>query len=251
MIADCRGSPTPSTRLGPRLVAAGLLLLLASGCARPLVERAIAARGGPLPRVSREVEARVYRAFPGTWRWRIDYAVPDLLRWTLETYGDEQSYVYDGEALRYYLGSGLVTADPAAASGFRTQVRWIALTNLDVLASHAGLRLEELDAGRLPPGVAAGLHATYADGAVYELYFDAGDLLVGARGPIVVPAVGAGELRATFGGFRDVSGYLLPQRGRYTLDGEPLFDETILRWVPGDPRLTPEGFLGPLPRTQR
>ena len=31
-----------------------------------------------------------------SWTWRFDYRVPDLLRWTLETYGDEQSVAYDG-----------------------------------------------------------------------------------------------------------------------------------------------------------
>src|SRR4051795_1179737 len=122
-------------------LAAGAVLLLCSGCTRPLLERAIAARGGPLTSLSRDVEAEVFVGFPGSWRWRFDYRVPDSLRWTLETYGDQQSVSYDGHTVQFYLGSARIAPAPAALGDFRSQVRWLAVTSLDALSSHDGVVL--------------------------------------------------------------------------------------------------------------
>jgi len=243
-----------AARQGSFTASAGraLAVLVAAGCTAPLVERAIDARGGPLTSVSRDVQAEVHHPkIPGTWRWRIDYRTPDLLRWTLETWGEEQSFAYDGSRLRLFLGSAPLPSDPAVAEGFKTEVRWIAATALDVLADEARVAVQELPRAALPPGAASGLRVTWRDdGATYLLYFDARDRLTGASGPIAVPLIGAGELRASFEDFRAVDGFLLPHRGRYTLDGEPLFDETILRWRPDDPSLTPDAFTRP-PRPAR
>lgn len=228
--------------LGPVLCAL-IVAVAATGCARSLVERAIAARGGPLESASRESEAEVYEKIPGTWAWRIDYRVPDRLRWTLETWGDEQTYAYDGQTVRYFLGTAPVGSDPALARAVRTQVRWIGLSLLDVLDDERLLVVEELPRDALPAGVASGLRATWReDGTSYLLYFDERDLLVASRGPVDVPVIGSGELVASYEDFREVGGFLLPFRGRYTLDGRPLFDETVLRWVPNDPALTEEAF---------
>src|SRR5258708_770275 len=95
-----------------RSVVCALLVAVGAGCSRPLLERAIAARGGPLTSLSRDVEADVQAGFPGSWTWRFDYRVPDLLRWTLETYGDEQSVAYDGKDVHFFLGSARLADTP-------------------------------------------------------------------------------------------------------------------------------------------
>jgi hypothetical protein len=228
-------------------LAAGVLVVLCTGCTRPLLERAIAARGGPLTNLSRDVEAEVFAGFPGTWSWRFDYRVPDLLRWTLETYGDRQSVAYDGRAVHFYLGSARIAEAPPALGDFRSQVRWVAVTTLDALASQDGATVRELPPGDLPPGARSGLDVTYDDGARYALYFDASDLLIAAEGPIVLPTIAAGRMRASYSEFGVADGFRLPYRGRYTLDAQPFFDEKVLRYVPNDPRLTAASFAGPPP----
>jgi hypothetical protein len=227
------------------VLAATTAAWLASGCSASLVERAVAARGGAVRSVSRAVEADVYAKVPGTWHWRIDYRTPDLLRWTLETWGEEQTYAFDGETVRLFLGSTPVASDPGIASGVRSQVRWIALTMLDVLTDDRRVSVDELSGG-LPPGARAGLRVTWRDdGSSYRLYFDERDLLVAASGPIALPLVGAGELTATFADFRKVGGFVLPHRGHYALDGDALLDERVLRWVPNDATLTVDAFTRP------
>jgi hypothetical protein len=217
--------------------------LAVSACARNLVERAIAARGGPLTSLSREVSAEVYQAMPGSWRWQTAYRVPDLYRWTIRTYGEDQHYVYDGKALSCYVGTALVETSPSATSSFRTHARWTALTSLDVLGDRDRVTWSELDAGSLPPGAAHGLTARFRDdGSTYLLWFDADDRLIGGEGDISLPPFGGGRLRASFADFRTVSGFILPSTGHYLLNGRPLFDERVLRAVPNDPRLTAESF---------
>src|SRR5438552_8286191 len=64
----------PAATSKGRVAAILAALVLAAGYApRPLLERAIRARGGPLASMARQVEAEVYLAFPGTWRWRTVY----------------------------------------------------------------------------------------------------------------------------------------------------------------------------------
>ena len=47
---------------------------IAAGCtARPLLERAIAARGGALQGVVLNAEAQVYAGVPGRWHYRRTY----------------------------------------------------------------------------------------------------------------------------------------------------------------------------------
>jgi hypothetical protein len=239
-------------RRAVRATAVVALVALSAGCTRPLVERAIAARGGAMQSVSRDADADVRRGFPGRWTWRFDYRVPDQLRWTLDTYGEAQSVSFDGRTTRYFLGSASLPNAPATLAGFETVVRWTAVTTLDALAGGApAATVRDLDARELPQGIAAGLEATYADGAVYVLYFDDRDLLVCAEGPIVVPTIASGRLRATYTDFATTDGYLLPRTADYTLDGEPFFRESVTRWTVDDPRLTPEAFAGPPPRPGR
>ena len=237
-------SPARNTpRAGAILV---LLVLVASGCARPLLERAIVARGGTLQSLSRASTADVTRGFPGQWAWRFDYRVPDRLRWTIETYGEEQSIAYDGSTVRYFLGSARLPETPAALADFASIVRWTSVTTLDALARDPDVVLRELAPAETPAGAASALEVRYrSDGARYVLSFDAADRLVAAEGPIAVPTIAAGRMHAAYGDFVTVDGYVLPRVGDYTIDGAPFFRETVRRWVPNDPRLGPASFAGP------
>lgn len=238
-----------SLRVAARLV---LLALAVSGCARPLLERAIAARGGSLQSLSRTSTADVTRGFPGEWAWRFDYRVPDRLRWTIETYGEEQSIAFDGTTVRYFLGTAALPEAPAALADFASIVRWTAVTTLDALARDPDVALRELPREETPPGAASALEVLYrSDGARYVVSFDAADRLIAAEGPIAVPTIATGRMHAAYADFTTVDGYVLPRVGDYTLDGAPFFRETVRRWVPNDPRLGPDGFTGPPAPTSR
>lgn len=237
-----------SFRCGAAAVACAAIVLVTvvSGCARPLLERAIAARGGELQSVSRSSTADVVRGFPGAWQWRFDYRVPDRLRWTIETYGEEQSIAYDGTTVRYFLGSAALPETPAALGDFASIVRWTSVTTMDALARDPDVTLRELPREDAPAGAAAALEVRYrSDGARYVLSFDATDRLVAADGPITVPTIATGRMHASYSDFTTVDGYVLPRVGSYTIDGAPFFRETVLRWAPNDPRLGPASFAGP------
>jgi hypothetical protein len=249
MTTTCEERSASVRALAAALVAIGALL--ATGCTRPLLERAIAARGGPLQSLSREVEADVYAGFPGTWNWRFDYRVPDALRWTIETYGEEQSVTFDGETVRFYLGDAAVAEAPPALGDFRSEVRWMQVTTLDAIGHETGIVAHEIERRDLPPGVAAGLDVTFPDGARYQLFFDDADLLIAADGPIVLPTIAVGRMHAVFSDFRQAGGYQLPYRGSYTLDAQPLFDERVQGYVANDPGLTAASFRGPPARPKR
>src|SRR5262245_29026400 len=87
------------------IVRAAALVVLASACtSRPLVARAIHARGGPLRGIVREVEADVYAGFPGTWRWRTAFLLPTSYAWSIYTAGAPDHYLFDGGAARAFVG---------------------------------------------------------------------------------------------------------------------------------------------------
>jgi hypothetical protein len=223
-----------------------MLAPVAAGCTRPLLERAITARGGDLVSLSRVADAEVSRGFPGAWSWRLDYRVPDQLRWTIETYGEDQSIAFDGTQVRYYLGSAALPQVPSALADFMSIVRWTSVTTLDALASDPAVSVRELPRAALPAGAAAALEVIYRDdGDRYVLSFDGGDRLVGAEGPIVVPTIASGRMRATYADFSSTGGYDLPRSCTYTIDGTPFFRETVVRWVPNDLRLSAASFTGP------
>src|SRR5207244_7989725 len=144
---------TEASKLGESLAAtskgrvAAILaaLVLAAGCApRPLLERAIRARGGPLASMARQVEAEVYLAFPGTWRWRTVYMVPDRYAWTIFTAAEPDHYLFDGTAVRAFIGGREVSADTDPSAPLRSNARFTALVNLDAL------RLPAARPARLP-----------------------------------------------------------------------------------------------------
>jgi hypothetical protein len=119
------------------------------------------------------------------------------------------------------------------------------VTTLDELASDPAVSVRELPHDALPAGAEAALEVTYREGGDrYLLSFDAADRLIVAEGPIVVPTIATGRMRATYANFASTGGYVLPNTCSYTIDGEPFFRETVVRWVPNDPRLTPASFTG-------
>lgn len=244
-----RRAGTRGGAAGPRAVRAVVALAVAAGlvgCARPLLDRAIAARGGPLGASLREVEATVHQGFPGTWTWRIALLEPDLVRWTIHTWGEEQSYVFDGSRVLLFLGSASLPVEPAAAGGFRSQARWLAVTGLDLLRDGRRVEVAEIPRDEVPAGATAGLRVRFRDdGATYRLWFDGRDLLVAAEGEVALPPVGAGPLRADFSGFAPVGGYLLPTAGRYVLAGRPLMEEKVLRWATNPPGLDAAALVAP------
>lgn len=209
-----------------------ILALTSVGCARTIVDRAIRARGGELVGVTREVNARVYQGMPGDWSWELAYRAPRDLRWTLHTWGEEQSYVFaDGRAI-YTLGTARLPVPAGADESMLTQSRWLAVTSLDVLRQPTEASWRELPAAALPPAAVAGIEVRLRDGDTpYRLFFDAADRLIAAEGEISMPPIGSGLLRAHYQSFRDVDGYRLPYRIVYELDGKPFFDEEVVRYV--------------------
>jgi hypothetical protein len=211
------------------------------GCARPLpVDLALEAQGGPLGAFTREVEARVHYGFPGVWRWELAYEPPQRLRFSLHTTGAPQDYVFDGTALHSYLGGTPVSSDRRDAAAYRSIARWLRVTSLEVRSEAAGVTWGGVAGDALGGDAVRGVWLRFhSDGARYVLGFDAEDRLVSASGPIEIPGIGAGRLQARFSEFRSVEGYRVPFAGSYRLNGEPFFDERVIRFVPGRAVLDP------------
>ena len=241
-LGKSRPAATPKGRAAAVLAA----LVLAAGCApRPLLERAIRARGGPLVNIARQVEADVYRAFPGTWRWHTVYMVPDRYAWTIFTAAEPDHYLFDGTTVRAFIGGRQVSADSDPSAPLRSHARFTAVVNLDALRL-PGVRMAPLPEGELPPGASAGLAVVLADdGAQYRLGFDRRGLLVWAEGPVRLPPLGEGRVVARFSDFRRVAGFLVPFRTSYTVGDQPLADERALAVCPADPAVSLESFRTP------
>jgi len=209
---------------------------------RPLLERAIHARGGALRSFVRASDVDVEAMFPGAWQWRMAFLAPDRYAWSIVTTGGVDHYLFDGQLVRAFVGGRLVASDAAPGSPLRTQARFIAVTNLDL---GAGASVLPLPASELPSGVAAGLSVVLGDGSRYRLGFDDRNLLVWATGPFEVPQIGRGELTARYDDFRRVGRLLLPFRIRYDLDGRELAVERVVRLCPDDPAVVPASFESP------
>ncbi len=238
-----RGSRVPVGGLARILVVA----LVLAGCApRPLLTRAIRARGGPLHGIVRQVEADVHPAVvAGTWHWRTAFLLPHWYAWTIYTSHGADHYVFDGTITRAFSGDREVAAGSEPSGPLRTQAGFTAAIHLDALLL-PGARVVPLPAGDLPQGVAAGLAVGLgADAARFRLGFDARDLLVWAAGPVDLPPLGRGELVVRFSDFRRVGGRVLPHHAAYTLDGIPLAEERTLAACPNDPALVPSAFVVP------
>lgn len=171
------------------------------------------------------------------------FLAPDHYRFTLLTAGRDQHYVYDGETLRAFIGDAEISSTTGSdARAFASHARWMAVISLAPLRGVQGLEIEEIPPveSALPAG--RRLSVRFADGDRYRLSFDAAGHLALARGPIVIPGIGEGELVARFVDYRRVGSFELPFGTRYSLGGEPLFDERVTRFVPQDPSLEEASF---------
>jgi hypothetical protein len=230
---------TPAARV--ILVALGVL---ATGCApRPLLERAVRARGGPLRSFVRVSEADVQAGFPGAWQWRMAFLAPDRYAWSIVTTTGMDHYIFDGRAVHAFVGGREVASNAARDAPLRLQARFIAITSLDLAAGATVVPLAPADR---PPGVDEAVSVTMPDdGTRYRLGFDDRGLLVWATGPFDVPQAGRGELTARYDDYRRVQGLLLPFRITYALGPRPLAVEHVTHACPNDPALTPASFAAP------
>jgi len=220
------------------------IAFLAAACApQPLVQRAIRARGGPISNLVRRVEADVFAGFPGMWRWRTAFAVPNRYAWTIETRGEANHYLFDGQTMRAFVGSLQVGEDPSADAALRTHARFVAVAALDVLLL-PGVRVGL--AAEVPDGTAAALDVVFTDdGARYRLGFDAMARLIWLEGRIALPPLADGPGIARFEDFRSIERLLLPFRTRYELGGTLFADERALAVCPNVPGLTDASFRSP------
>ncbi len=220
------------------------MLLIAGWAPRPLVARAIRARGGPLTSVVREVEADVRMGFPGTWRWRTVFLLPDRYAWTIYTTGEPDHYVTDGRTTRAFVGTRLVTEE-AGANALRTHARFAAVQNLDALLL-PGVAIAPLAAGDLPAGAVAGLAAVFADdGSRFRLGFDAQDRLMYVEGALSLPPFADGRVEARVTAFARAGGVELPSRTTYRIGDQLLSEERTLAACPDPPGLTAAAFATP------
>jgi len=246
-LRDRRGG-APAWR-GAALGAA--LLVLAAGCApRPLLARAIRARGGPLHGLVEEIEARVHVGAPGTWQWQRAFLFPDRYAWVITTATEPDAYLFDGSVVRAYIGTRAVSVDRNPAAPLRSHARWTAVVNLDALAL-PGVAVAPLASSELPAGAREGLAVVFADdGARYRLAFDERTLLVAAAGPLDLSPITSGDVTARFADFRRAGGLLLPFETTYARADTPLAEEHVRAACPDPPGLGPEAFVAPdrLPR---
>jgi hypothetical protein len=226
-------------------VAAVVLSLAVPGCApRPRVERAIAARGGPLHALVRHLQEEVRVGFPGRWDVRTVLLVPDRYALTIATATETTHYLFDGTTMRAFIGLRPVAVERSRASALASHARFAAVVNLDVLRL-PGVSVAPLPAAELPPGVAAGLAVVLADGARFRLGLDERDLLVWASGPLDLSPLGRTEVDARFDDFRTTDGLRLAYHAVYAAGGRPLLEERTLAACPNDRRVTPESFESP------
>jgi hypothetical protein len=223
-----------------------VVVMVAGACApRPLLVRALHARGGPLRGLVRDASARVTTGFPGTWRWQTAFLVPDCYAWTIYTTGEPDHYLFDGVTARTYVGQRLVASEAGAAAPLRTQARFAAVMNLDALFL-PGVSVQPLAPGRLPAETVSGLEAVFADdGSRYRLGFDGHDRLVAVDGSVVLPPAGEGHLEARLSDFRATGRWRLPYRVDYAFRGEPLASEETLAACPDPPDLDAAAFAAP------
>jgi len=223
----------------------GVALVLGSGCARgPLLDRAIAARGGALDGLVRQVAAEVREGFPGAWRWRTVFQVPDRYCWSIETTRDPTHYCFDGTVVRAFTGAELISTDASPSAPLRSHALFMAVVNLDALRA-PGVVVTPLPAAELPPGATEGLAAVLpGEPSRYRLAFDADGLLVWAAGTVDLDPFGRGDLQARFSDFRAEHGVVLPHRTEWLLGTETFADERLLAACP-DPTLAADAFRDP------
>lgn len=240
---ECSGAA-----LAPLLLAICLLAGCGSAAPRPaatvcppLIDRAIAVRGGEIRSLRRGAEMQVYFGFPGTWRFEYAFRVPYYYRWTVFTSEQPNHYLWDGETMRAAVGTAVVGVDPSGAAPLRSHARWHAVTYLDSLCS-----------GDMPaqfqslPGDDSGeevlLVRLLDDDSEYLLTFDRQARLLRASGPIEIPPFGATRLTQHYFDFRPAAGLRIAHATRYEVDGIILSEEQTTTFAVNDPALTPDFF---------
>lgn len=220
-------------------------MLWCAGCAtQPLLARAIAARGGPLHGVALNAAARLYTGAPGRWRYTRTYLAPGLYAWRIETSGEPDTYIFDGGAVRSYVGNAETSVDTSAAAPLRSHARWTGLALLDGLDA-PGVSVRELAAAQVPQGAREGLEVRFPDGATYRLGFDTDTLLCSIEGQLDLAPLASGLARARYADQRPVGGLMLPFRATYFAGSQRIADEAIQAACVNPPSLTPAAFIAP------
>jgi hypothetical protein len=226
-------------------VALVAIAAIAAGCTtRPLLERAIAARGGALQGVVLNAEAQVYAGVPGRWLYRRTYLAPDRYAWRIETTGEADTYVFDGSVVRSFVGDAEVAVDASPTAALRSHARWTGVVLLEGLDT-PGVSVAELPPADLPAGAREGLRVRFADGATYRLGFDDHTLLMWADGPLDLSPLINGPTSARYDDPRPAGGILLPRRTTYFAGDQRLAVESIDAACVDPPALTPAAFADP------
>ncbi len=207
--------------------------MLLAGCAtrdpptRTPIERAIAARGGPIRSVVRWVDADVRTGAPGAWQARIvSMSSPERYALTIVTTDELHHHIFDGTSARSFIGNVLVGVEDSRAP-LGTQARFEAVVMLDALA-RPNVPWRALDRSEAPPEVAAAIEVTpFADGARYRLGFDDHARLVWAAGPLDFSPFGRGDVDLRLEDFRDVGGIVFPFRWTYAAGGQTIVDMRV------------------------
>jgi hypothetical protein len=220
-------------------------MLIVAGCApRPLLERAIRARGGPLNGLVMRTENRVYVGAPGTWECTRVFLAPDRYAWKIVTAAEPHYHLFDGTTARSFIGQAEVSSDASPAAPLRSHARWTAVVNLDALRT-LGVTVTPLEPTELPAGVREGLHVNFSDGTAYSLGFDERTLLAWARGPLDLSPAAKGDVTARFSDYRRTASLLLPFTTKYFVGALPLAEERAVAICVDPPGLTPSSFVDP------
>lgn len=232
--------------LRARLALAGIVVAFAVACrSRPLVERVVIERGGPVGTVVIEAVGRVQQGFPGEWRWRRTFSRPDRYAWTIFTTGEPIHHLLAGTIVRAFVGTAPTAEDASPDAALRSQARFVAVMLLDVLSA-PGMRVEGIAPNELPAGLRAGVTVRFPGrDERYTVLFDDRLRPVQVEGPVDLEPVGRGRLVARQDDFRPVAGRLLPYHVVYELDGKALADERALAVCVRDEPLPVEAFAHP------
>jgi hypothetical protein len=69
----------------------------------------------------------------GTWQSRTVFLVPDRFALTIITANEANQYLFDGQAVRAFVGARVVALDRSRDATLRTHARFTAVMNLDAL----------------------------------------------------------------------------------------------------------------------
>lgn len=196
-----------------------LVLLVLCGCGRQgILADAIARRGGALTAVTRVSTVEIRQGYPGTWASRMTFAVPDRYAWSYDTTSEPYHYLFDGSTVRAFVGMSMVAEDASPTAALRSHANFTAVLLLAGL-DRPGVRVTSNGPGQS--------RVVLADGATYQLTFDAGGDLQRVDGPLDLPGIAAGAVTATLSDYRDAGGRRWPYRIQYVVGGQEFADERV------------------------